>query len=320
MHSAGRILVVGNFVADLIARPLDRLPEPGKLLILDTLETHAGGNAPNTGGALGRLGAAVSVCGRVGQDAHGAFLLGRLEEWGVDIGPVVRDPQATTGATLVSVDHVGERSFSHCFGANAAFTADDVHWDAVDDLTHVHVCGFFVLPALDGQSVAALLAAARGRGLSTSLDVCWDREGRWLENLGPALPFVDIFLPSENEAGAMTGETEPAAMAAHLRDRGCGAVVVKRGALGVEYYGPEGGLACPAFAVEAQDTTGAGDCCIAGYLYGRLRNWELERTLRFACACGARSVQAIGGVTGMAPAPEIEQWMADTPVRGRQAR
>jgi sugar/nucleoside kinase (ribokinase family) len=64
-----------------------------------------------------------------------------------------------------------------------------------------------------------------------------------------------------------------------------------------------------------RETTGAGDCFIAGYLHARSGGWELERSLRFANACGARSVSAVGAVTGMLPAPEIEAWAAGLDVR-----
>ena len=47
------IVVLGNFVVDIIGKPIDRLPERGRLLMIDTLETHPGGNGPNTAGALG---------------------------------------------------------------------------------------------------------------------------------------------------------------------------------------------------------------------------------------------------------------------------
>src|SRR5437868_2531929 len=123
------IIVLGNFVVDIIGKPIDRLPERGRLLLIDTLETHVGGNGPNTAGALGRLGASVAVVGRVGQDLYGAFLLERLKDWGVRTEAVVQDPDQATGVTLVAVDGSGERSFIHHFGANARFGPADVDWD-----------------------------------------------------------------------------------------------------------------------------------------------------------------------------------------------
>src|SRR6059058_5011736 len=108
-----RVLCLGNFVVDVIGKPLDRLPFPGGLLLLDTLETHLGGNAPNCALALARLGIETAVAGRVGEDLYGQFLVGELARSGVDSRPVARDPGRPTGLTLVAVTPEGERSFLH---------------------------------------------------------------------------------------------------------------------------------------------------------------------------------------------------------------
>ena len=314
------IIVVGNFVVDLIGKPLDRLPERGRLLILDTLETHSGGNGPNTAGALGRLGGDVAVVGRVGEDLYGRFLLERLNGWGVDTRLVYRDPEAATGLTLVAVDPAGERSFLHHFGANARLIPANLEWDQLAGARHLHLAAFFVLPGLDTPDpetrippAAALLAEAKRRGLTTSLDVCWDRTGRWMETLGPCLPYVDWMLPSEDEARALTGKETPAQMAASLRKAGCGAVIIKLGESGCYYQGPDGERLAPAYRVEVRDTTGAGDCFIAGFLLAQGRGWDLERSLRFGNACGARAVSAVGAVTGLAPLPVVEKWQDSVP-------
>jgi sugar/nucleoside kinase (ribokinase family) len=309
------IAVLGNFVVDIIGKPIDRLPERGRLLMIDTLETHPGGNGPNTAGALGRLGAAVRVLGRVGEDLYGRFLLEKLEEWGVDTRAVARDPGAVTGLTLVPVDRTGERSFIHHFGANADFTPGDIPWSDLAGVKHLHLASFFVLPGFEGPAAAAVLTEARRRRMTTSIDVCWDRTGRWLETLRPCLPHVDYLMPSEEEARELTGKTEPVEIVTALRNEGAGAVVLKLGERGCLYAGEEGVFRVPAYRVEVRETTGAGDCFIAGFLLARVRGWDLERALRFANACGARSVTAVGGVTGMAPAEEIEDWARGLAIR-----
>src|SRR5438067_438734 len=120
------ILCLGNFVVDIIGKPLDRLPPPGSLLLLDTLETHPGGNAPNCALALAHLGANTAVAGRVGNDLYGGFLLDELARGSVDTRWVRRDPERPTGLTLVAVGADGERSFLHHFGANEGFNPADI--------------------------------------------------------------------------------------------------------------------------------------------------------------------------------------------------
>lgn len=308
-------VVLGNFVVDLIGKPIDRLPERGGLLLLDTLETHVGGNGPNTAAALARLGARVAAVGRIGRDLYGAFLLEALRRFGVDTELVAADPERPSGITLVAVDRSGERSFLHHFGANARFGPDDLDWDRIGGARHLHLGGFFVLPAMDGLPAARVLQEARRRGLSTSLDVCWDHRNRWLEAVAPCLPHADLFFPSEEEGRHLTGRERPEEIAAALRDAGARTVVLKRGERGCYYAGDEGCFAMPAFRVPVRDTTGAGDCFIAGFLYGRAAGWDLLRTLRFANACGARSVAAVGAVTGLASAAEVQAWADAQPLR-----
>jgi len=302
------IVVLGNFVVDIIGKPIDRLPERGRLSLIDTLETHVGGNGPNTAGALAKLGADVAVLGRVGDDLYGRFLVEQLRAWGADASRVAWDPEAATGVTLVAVDSTGERSFIHHFGANARFSPADLNWDTLKGVRHLHLASYFILPGWDGAPAAALLAEARRRGVSTSLDVCWDREGRWMDALAPCLPHVDYLLPSEEEAQALTGCSAPEEMTRVLQARGSRTVVIKQGERGCYYAGDDGRRHMPAFHVPVRETTGAGDCFIAGFLHARLQGWETHRALRFANACGARSVQAVGGATGMESAAAIERW------------
>ncbi|HTE20412.1 MAG TPA: carbohydrate kinase family protein [Armatimonadota bacterium] len=316
------IVVLGNFVVDIIGKPIDGLPERGRLALIDTLETHPGGNGPNTAGALGKLAArdggdmGVAVAGRVGEDLYGRFLTEALEGWGVDTRAVFRDPERATALTLVAVDSTGERSFIHHLGANAAFGPEDVRWELFGGARHLHLASYFILPSLEGEAAAGVLAEARGRGMTTSLDVCWDREGRWLESLSPCLPHLDYLMPSEDEARAMTGREEPAEMADVFHAAGARAVVIKLGERGCYYADAEQRFALPAYAVEVRETTGAGDCFCAGFLHAMTRGWDLHRALRLGNACGARSVGAVGAVTGMGAAEEIEEWAKTQPLRG----
>jgi sugar/nucleoside kinase (ribokinase family) len=309
------VAVLGNFVVDIIGKPIDRLPERGRLLLIDTLETHVGGNGPNTAGALGKLGGSVAVLGRVGQDVYGRFLLEQLHRWNVKTGKVIRDPETATGVTLVAVDGTGERSFIHHFGANARFGPEDLDWTLLEAARHLHWASFFVLPRMDGTPAAGVLAEARNRGLTTSLDVCWDRQGRWLDLLRPCLPHVDLLMPSEEEARQLTGRSDPAGMAAALHQEGCREVIIKLGERGCHYSSADFALRVPAYRVDVLETTGAGDCFAAGFLYARIHGWNLERSLRFANACGARSVSAVGAVTALAPATEVEAWASGEAIR-----
>src|SRR6185503_12044846 len=185
------VVCLGILVADVIARPVDRVPDSGSLALVGEIVLRGGGCALNTGTALTRLGLSVACAGKVGGDAFGDFVIGLLDERGVDRSLVARDASLPTSATVVLVDEAGERTFLHVPGANGTVGADELDLDRVLAARALHVAGALVMPALDGEPMAALLAEAQRRGVTTSLDTVWDATGEW-SRLEPSLPHLDL--------------------------------------------------------------------------------------------------------------------------------
>ena len=291
-----RVLCVGNAVADAIARPVEALPPPGALRLTREIALHPGGNAVNTSLALSRLGVQASAAIAIGRDGFGDYLLGRLAAAGVRPAVVVRHPRLQTSATVVTVTRKGERSFTHVLGAGAALTDRKIPLAVLKRHDHLHLCGFFIMPGLDGRPAARLLARARRLGLSTTLNTSGDPRGR-AALLTPCLPHVDWLLVSVEEARAALGGGSPAALARRLLAMG-----VRRGV--VLTLGPGGSLACPrdgapvrvpAFRTRVVDATGAGDCFCAGFIAGLLRGRPPSICARLGNAASALSVAGLGG-------------------------
>ena len=310
-----KIVCLGILVADVVGRPLRAVPEPGRLALVDEIALHTGGCALNTATGLARLGLPVDVIGKIGTDPFGDFLLAEMAARGIGTGGVQRDPGIGTSATLVMVEPGGERRFVHYIGANAGLTLDDVDRERVYGATILHVAGALVLPSLDGEPMAALLAGARAAGVTTFLDTVWDDTGRWGALLGPCLPYVDYFVPSLAEAQALTGRQRPREVVAALLDHGVGTVALKMGTEGclVATAGRE--LHLPAFQVTAVDATGAGDAFAAGFIAGVALGWDLEETARLANALGALCVMGPGATGKVCALPETLAFMEWTPVR-----
>ena len=159
--------------------------------------------------------------------------------------------------------------------------------------------GFPVEPSLLSE-VAEWL---RQRGTTVSIDVGWQVE--WLDDprVLDALRSVDWFLPNEHEAEHMTGESESRRMLEWFAMRGIQAVV-KLGPRGSAVLDDGGYLEVPAIAVDPVDTTGAGDCFNAGFLYGLLNGLPRAEVLRWANVCGGLSTRAAGGLAGF---PVLEE-------------
>jgi sugar/nucleoside kinase (ribokinase family) len=292
------VVCLGILVADVICRPVDELPERGTLGLAGEIDLQGGGCALNTASALARFGLRAGVAGKVGADRFGDFVLDLLDERGVDRQAVVRDASTATSATVALVGSDGTRTFLHVPGANGTLRADELDPELLYAGRALHAAGQLVMPALDGEPFAALLAEARRRGLVTSLDTVFDATGRW-ERVLPSLEHVDLFTPAVGEAHGITGESDPARAAAWLRGRGVGIVAITLGRDGCYVSGPGFEGHVPAPDVAEVDGTGSGDAFAAGLLHGTLAGWELERSARFACAAGALATTAVGAYAGV---------------------
>ena len=303
------VVCLGILVADVIARPVAKLPPAGTLTLLEEISLHGGGCALNTATGLVRLGLHAAAVGKVGADVFGEFLLGLLAERGVDATGVIRDDAVPTSSTVVLVDADGERTFLHLPGANGAVRVEELDRDLVFGGRALHVAGALVMPMLDGAPTAELLAAARERGILTSLDTVWDASGRW-ERVLPALPHLDLFTASLSEARAISGKADADGAAAWLLSGGVQRVALKLGAKGC--YVAEEGLAehVPAPRIVPLDGTGAGDAFAAALLYALLAGWPLARAARLANAAGALATTSIGASDGVRGLDETMQLAA----------
>jgi sugar/nucleoside kinase (ribokinase family) len=282
------------------------LPERGTLGLVDEIKVRGGGCALNTASALARLGLTSGVAGKVGADRFGDFVVDLLDERGVDRAALLRDESAATSATVALVGSDGTRTFLHVPGANGTLHAEELDAERLYSGRALHAAGQLVMPALDGEPFAALLADARRRRLVTSLDTVFDASGRW-ERVVPSLPHVDLFSPALAEARGITGEEDPARAAARLRERGVGAVAVTLGPDGCYASGPGLDGYVPAPRISEVDGTGSGDAFAAGLLYGTLAGWDFERSVRFACAAGALATTGVGAYDGLRGAEETRR-------------
>lgn len=291
------LLCVGNAVADVVARPVAKLPNRGELLLLKGIGLHGGGCALNTAIAAARLGLRAGIGSAVGRDSFGDFVVRRLTEERVDIRALLRDRTRQTSTTVVAVSRDGERSFLHTLGASAAITARIAPGRLLEGYRALHLSALYILPNLDGAPARRLLTRAKRTGLITSLDTCWDPKGRW-GLVKACLPYVDYYLPSYEEACKEFKTARPEQVAAAALRAGVRRLVVlKMGARGCFAMTRDHTiLRVPAFRVRAVDTTGAGDLFNAGFLAGALRDYPLRQSLKLGCAAGALSVAGTGGI------------------------
>ena len=309
------VVCVGILVADCVGKPVEGLPERGKLALLDQLELHLGGNASNTALGLAKIGISSAIIGKVGRDGFGDFLESTLKRAGVDTSGLVHDARSHTSSTMVMVHPDGERSFLHYLGANAFFGEDDIAWNLIRPAKVMHIGGHFLMSAFDGEPAARALKQAKDLGITTCLDPCWDSKGRWMNLVRPCLQYTDYFLPSIEEAKQIASREDPGEIADALLSEGVGTVGLKMAEQGCLIKSYDHELRLPAFQIDPVDATGAGDAFVTGFLTGVVNGWDLEQTGRFANAVGAMATLAIGTTAGVRSMAETQAFMEGTPLR-----
>ena len=297
------ILVIGEVNPDLVLTG-DVTPAFGQTekIIADAALTIGGSGTIFACGAA-RLGLRVAYSGVVGDDIFGRFMLASLAERGVDTGGIRVEPALKTGLTVI-LSHVNDRAILTYLGAINTLQAGQVDRALLRRARHVHTTSYFLHHALQAE-LPALLAEARSLGCTVSMDTNWDPTERWAGGLAEALSQVDVFLPNEQEALAITDRPTIADALTTLAQN-IPTVVVKRGAAGAICQQGQKRIENAGFQVEVVDTTGAGDSFDAGFLYGYLHNWPVDEAVALACACGALSTRAAGGVAAQATLTEAQ--------------
>ncbi len=308
------VVSVGILVADCLAKPIRKMPERGKLELVDKISLHTGGNAATCAINVSKLGLKSAVLGKLGADGFGSFMKNALQEQGVETRGVRIDEHATTSSSLALVGADGERSFLHSIGANGEFVEADVDYGIIDQTNIVFATGCLLMPKFDGAECAKFLKKCKEMGKTTAYDVCWDSTGRWMELVGPSMPYIDYFMPSIEEAIELSGGlTDPDEIADRFLGMGPHTIVLKVGKKGCFVKTRDGQrLEIPTYGrIKAVDTTGAGDSFCSGFLSALSQGWELERAARFANAVGTHCVMAAGASTGIKPMRDILQFMED---------
>src|SRR5512133_358436 len=342
MHS---VLVAGHLCIDITPELAD-VPElvPGQLYEIGSAELTLGGCVANTGLALASAGVPTRVCSRVGNDPLGEIARRLLAEQGVDLEGVTTTAGTATSYSIVLQLPGRDRTFWHHPGANAVFTGQEVSLDGVDIL---HFGYPPLLPALladDATPLLNLLKEARGRQITTSLDLAVvDRRSRaaevdWRRVFARIMPYVDIATPSIDDltsalAIARTPNDDLVEEGARrLVDDGCAVAVVSAGARGA--YAVSAGadrLAVAGAALSSVrstwnstaewvsaaeprlvvSTTGAGDAASAGLLFGLAQGAGIRRATRLAARFAAATIE------GKRPsAEEARRWAAELAAAG----
>jgi ribokinase len=299
-----QIVVVGSINLDLVASS-PHIPAPGETILGTDFQTFFGGKGANQAVAAARLGAPVTIIGRVGEDSFAVQLIDALRAAGVQTDCVSRAP-GSSGIALITTDARGENSIVVIPGANGQLSPtelekyDDVLRNAGMLLTQLEI------PL---ATIEFLAERARKYGVPLVLDPA------------PARPLPSDLLakctwitPNETEAavlsGTQAGAPQSEQVAELLQKRGARNIVLKEGARGVFLkQGAQAGVRVSGFPVNAIDTTAAGDAFNGAFAFGLLQDKTVEDSARFANAVAGISVTRRGAQPSLPDLAEVQAFL-----------
>ena len=311
MFKRPKILIAGSFNMDLTAS-CTRAPQAGETVIGKKFRTAPGGKGFNQAVQCARLGADVTMVGKVGEDDFGRALLDAAKGEGIDISHVLTDPDEATGIASITLEETDEGTQNRivvCPGANFTISAQEIGWlrEAVGNYDMVIMQ--FELPM---EIVETIAEWAHETGVPVMV------------NPAPAAPMSDRLLsavtflsPNEHEAAVLTGHSisvengidydDVRAVADALRERGVKNLIITMGGNGSIAVGESGihHTECVKMPHVA-DPTAAGDSFVASFCTVLAAGLPVDKALDFASHAAAITVTRMGAMPSLPTVTEVQ--------------
>lgn len=311
--SKSSILVVGSLNMDQVVR-VPRVPVLGETLLgAGSLQLTPGGKGANQAVAMARLGAPVSMAGRVGSDPFGERLLSALQADNVNTELMVVDSTEASGTAFIFLTPGGDNAIVVAAGTNMRVGADTQQNTRISQALH-QAQALVLQLEIPLQTVINLTAAAFQAHVPVVL------------NLAPAQPLpstmlkqLHVLVVNENEASVVSGQRVESLEDARivgtvLHDQGITNVVITLGSQGaILITSDEQGKPLIAHhkapSVQVVDTTAAGDCFVGALTTALTEGQAPEAALRFAVYASALKVTRFGAQSGLPTRAEVNAFL-----------
>jgi fructokinase len=321
----GKLFSIGEVLIDFI-------PIQKGVALKDVLafERAPGGAPANVAAAVAKYGQEAAMISKLGNDAFGDFLVEKLVEAGVETDKIYRTGEANTALAFVSLKENGERDFLFYRNPSAdlLLSEEEVEstWFQAGDI--LHFCSVDLVESPMKQAHKKAIAAVSAAGGLVSFDPnvrlpLWENPEDCQKVILEFLPAADIVKVSDEELSFITGIQDESDAIQSLFVGNVKAVVYTKGAAGADLILRNQKFESSGYAVEAVDTTGAGDAFIGGFLYqllelnanpenieGVLRDHQAS-ILQFANASGALTTTGKGAISALPTKREIENLIGE---------
>ena len=314
-----KILVVGSFVMDQIATT-EVFPREGQTVLGGTFTKAPGGKGANQAVQMARLGADVTMVGKLGRDSNGEDMIRTCQEAGIHTEYVLYDEELPTGCSVIILEEApGKQTVNRIIvlsGSNMSITPDDIAFLKEKIADYDLVVLQLEIPMEINELVAAY---AYEKGVPVML------------NSAPSAPLSDELLshltyisPNEHEAYDMVGirishsgkdvnMEEAKAATAALKAKGVKNVLITLGESGaVLDTEKDGFFYSPCVdGIMAVDPTAAGDSFVGALSVGLCCGWGYEETLRFANHTAGLTVSAMGAMPSLPTLEKVEAFLKE---------
>jgi sulfofructose kinase len=300
MTKPSKVDLVGvglNATDTLIA--LESYPERGSKVEYTEAKILPGGQVATTVVACQQWGMSTRYVGILGDDAAASVHQEAFSRAGVE-AQIITVPGGISPQSLILVDSLGERTILYRRDRRVALKPGDLDRQWIVNARALHVDGYDTAAATE----AAGWARDAGVPVIADLDDLYPGVEKLVEK-------VDYLIVSRDIPSRLMGEPDlEMALRQMQRRYGCRLAAATLGDNGVmAWNGKQLHQVC-AYSVPVVDTTGAGDIFHAGFIYGLLQDWPLERQLDFSCAAAALNCTAVGARGGIHSVEAIEELMA----------
>jgi len=292
------ILTVADLCVDLLFVG-DVKPIYGQVeQFVNDYTVELGGSTAIFSSQFTKLGGQIKLIGKVGEDVFGNYLVERLRGLNVPPTYIIKSTTEKTAVGLGLAYH-GDRAMLTYLGALSEMGGDELLSTGLfDKPQHVHITSYYLLAHLQDfwKQQVPLLSK---KGTTISLDTNWSPFGDW-NKVHAILPFVDVFIPNEQEALHISGQSSVLEAGTWLSDF-CKLTVIKCGGDGAVVFSKDAvtSFEVPAYLkqdLKIADTTGAGDNFDAGFLKAWLSGSRVEDCVRDGMICGTMSLKQVGGI------------------------
>ncbi len=296
--ATSRVMIIGDINIDAVIAASEYPPEGGEAVV-ERADFRLGGSGCNTAVTLAKLGVETVHVGNLGTEPLGQMAMSYIRSAGIDTRLLRQKEEYQTGFFFILITAGGQRTMFGGRACNMLPPDFDQVAPQIPSIDALHISGYTLIQDEQFEVVYKLAKLARAQGKLISLDpgVCTTKTAK--DKVNAFLPEVDTLLISRQELADYSAPgTEENGIQA-LLERGVKAVILKMGADGSQYIDHQQRLFQPAYHSEkhpVQDTTGAGDCFDAGFLYALLKGLSLPDCLTLGTLTAYRTIISAHGV------------------------